>query len=59
MGCACICLKPERGVFSRLLAAGSRMSVNDRMNLVFQDADIIPLFVQARVLPPMLVPCCC
>jgi hypothetical protein len=34
------------------------MSVNDRMNLVFQDADIIPLFVQARVLPPMLAPCC-
>ena len=26
--------------------ADSRMSINDRMNLVFQDSDIMPLFVQ-------------
>jgi hypothetical protein len=25
-----------------------RCSINERMNLVFQDADIIPLFVQVR-----------
>ena len=28
--------------------ADSRMSINDRMNLVFQDSDILPLFVQVR-----------
>jgi hypothetical protein len=26
-----------------------RCSINERMNLVFQDADIIPLFVQVRL----------
>ena len=27
------------------------MSINDRMNLVYQDSDIIPLFIQVRAAP--------
>lgn len=25
------------------------ISINDRMNLVYQDSDIIPLFIQVRI----------
>jgi replication factor C subunit 1 len=32
----------------RLMSAEARMPINERMNLVFQDSDILPLFVQAR-----------
>jgi replication factor C subunit 1 len=28
----------------------NRLSVNDRLNLVFQDSDIIPLFIQENYL---------
>jgi hypothetical protein len=36
----------------RLMQSDFRGSINERMNLVFQDADIIPLFVQVRRSPP-------
>jgi len=32
----------------RLMSAEARMPINERANLVFQDSDIIPLFIQAR-----------
>ena len=32
------------------------MNINERANLVFQDSDIIPLFIQARLLS-VGVPC--
>jgi hypothetical protein len=30
------------------MSADARMHINERANLVFQDSDIIPLFIQAR-----------
>ena len=32
----------------RLLCPDRHATINERLNFVFQDADIIPLFVQAR-----------
>ena len=43
---------PPRAPLGRLMSADARMPINERMNLVFQDADILPLFVQARNVPP-------